>query len=75
MDVLFQLMKNLYKKCKLVHGDLSEYNLLWHNCRVYVIDVGQSVLIDQSNAMEFLHRDCNNIHRVRFHKNRLEISV
>ena len=33
----------VFGRCELVHGDLSEYNLLWYEDVVYVIDVGQSV--------------------------------
>lgn len=39
-----QIIKDLYNKCDLVHADLSEYNLIYFNGRVYVLDVGQSVL-------------------------------
>ena len=34
-------LRQLYLDAKLVHADLSEYNLLWWEKRVYVIDVGQ----------------------------------
>ena len=33
----------MYHECNLVHGDLSEYNLLWHENRPIIIDVSQSV--------------------------------
>lgn len=29
-----QMMQQLYQKCKLVHADLSEYNMLWHQGKV-----------------------------------------
>jgi RIO kinase 1 len=38
---------------------LSEYNLLYHDEKVFVIDVGQAVENDSPNALEFLRRDCH----------------
>jgi len=29
------MMKTLFHKCNLVHADLSEYNLLWHEDKVW----------------------------------------
>lgn len=54
-------MKILYDKANLVHADLSEYNILWHNELCYFIDVSQSVEPSHENAFYFLHRDCCNI--------------
>ena len=50
-----------YHKCKLVHGDLSEYNLLWFKSTLYFIDVSQSVEHDHPHAFEFLRKDCMNV--------------
>jgi len=52
------LVRNLYQKCRLVHADLSEYNLLYHNDEVFVIDVSQSVELDHPRAFDFLREDC-----------------
>mmetsp|Transcript_9371 Transcript_9371/g.27988 ORF Transcript_9371/g.27988 Transcript_9371/m.27988 type:complete len:571 (+) Transcript_9371:87-1799(+) len=55
------IMRHLYQRCKLVHGDLSEYNLLWHKSQVYVIDVSQSVETDHPSALDFLRKDASNV--------------
>ncbi|GAX12983.1 RIO kinase 1 [Fistulifera solaris] len=55
------IMRHLYQRCKLVHGDLSEYNLLWHNNQVYVIDVSQSVESDHPSALDFLRKDASTV--------------
>lgn len=55
------IMRHMYQRCKLVHGDLSEYNLLWHNNEIYVIDVSQSVEADHPSALDFLRKDASNV--------------
>ena len=52
------LVRTMYQKCRLVHADLSEYNLLVHDDQVYVIDVSQSVELDHPRAFDFLREDC-----------------
>ena len=51
----------IYHICQLVHGDLSEYNLLYHKGKAFVIDVSQSVEHDHPNALEFLRKDIHNL--------------
>ncbi|XP_066244976.1 serine/threonine-protein kinase RIO1 [Euwallacea similis] len=59
-DIVVIIWK-LYNKCKLVHADLSEFNMLYYNEEVYIIDVSQSVEHDHPHALEFLRKDCTNI--------------
>ncbi|XP_059089815.1 serine/threonine-protein kinase RIO1-like [Tigriopus californicus] len=54
-------IRKIYHVCKLVHGDLSEYNLLFHNGKAFVIDVSQSVEHDHPHALEFLRTDLKNV--------------
>lgn len=56
-----EVMWKLYNKCKLVHADLSEYNLLYLDDSIVVIDVSQSVEHDHPMSLEFLRKDCTNI--------------
>jgi RIO kinase 1 len=56
-------MRIMYKICRLVHGDLSEYNMLYWRKQVYIIDVSQSVELDHPRALDFLRVDCVNVTR------------
>ncbi|KAL9235834.1 hypothetical protein vseg_010568 [Gypsophila vaccaria] len=51
-------MRTMYQKCKLVHGDLSEYNILYYEGHLYIIDVSQAVDLDHPHALDFLREDC-----------------
>lgn len=54
-------MHRMYQDCNLVHGDLSEYNLLWHKNRAVIIDVSQSVEHAHPYANDFLRKDIFNV--------------
>ncbi len=60
---LLDSVKTLYKEAQLVHGDLSEYNVLVHDGEPVIIDVGQAVLIKHPLAEEMLERDVANVAR------------
>lgn len=53
------IVRRMYQRCKLVHADLSEYNLLYYKEEVWVIDVSQAVEHDHPMALDFLRRDCS----------------
>ena len=55
------MMWNIFNKSKLVHADLSEFNLLLHEGKIVCIDVSQSVEHDHPHALNFLRKDCTNI--------------
>lgn len=57
---LLGLMKRMYQVCKLVHADLSEYNILYHQKKLFIIDVSQSVEHDHPRSLEFLRMDIKN---------------
>jgi RIO kinase 1 len=66
-------MRTMYHKCKLVHADLSEYNILYYRGLAYIIDVSQAIEHDHPNAMEFLRMDCANITQFFGHRHGLAV--
>ncbi|KJR81466.1 RIO kinase 1 [Sporothrix schenckii 1099-18] len=58
---LLGLVRRLYQVCRLVHADLSEYNILYHAHTLYIIDVSQSVGHDHPQTYDFLRMDLHNI--------------
>lgn len=63
------IIRRLYQRCRLVHADLSEYNLLYMDGDVWVIDVSQAVEHDHPMALDFLRRDCSIINLFFENKN------
>ncbi len=65
-ELFYKIIENVRKlyKTKLVHADLSEYNILLFKDEPWLIDMGQSVLIDHPLANSYLERDLKNL--VRF---------
>ena len=59
-EVAREYVRRLYD-AGLVHGDLSEYNIIVHDSQLYVIDLGQAVTFHHPNSEEFLERDCRNV--------------
>jgi len=56
-------VRKAYKGARLVHGDLSEYNIMIWQGKHFIIDVSQAVKISHPHAMELLVRDLRNIRR------------
>lgn len=54
-------MRILYQTCHLVHADLSEYNVLYHDGKQWIIDVSQAVEHDHPRSLEFLRMDVKNV--------------
>ena len=51
----------MWKKARLVHGDLSCFNILNYNENPVFIDFSQTTDIKSQNAKELLIRDIKNI--------------
>ncbi|KAI3971218.1 hypothetical protein MKW92_006349 [Papaver armeniacum] len=58
---MIMVMRNLYQKCKLVHGDLSEYNVLFYEGNLHIIDVSRSVDLDDPFVLDVLREDCTHV--------------
>jgi RIO kinase 1 len=60
---LLVYMKRLYQKAELVHGDLSEYNLMTWKGKLIMFDMSQSVPTSHPLAQTLLNRDITNVNR------------
>ena len=60
---ILEYLTKLYERGRMVHADLSEYNILYFKKQPIIIDVSQAVLLDHPHAAVFLYRDIHNINR------------
>jgi RIO kinase 1 len=60
---LLLYVQRLYRKAKLVHGDLSEYNVMIWKRQPVIFDVSQAVNLEHPNSSQFLTRDIENLNR------------
>jgi RIO kinase 1 len=54
-------VKKMYRNAKLIHGDLSEYNVMIWKQNPIMFDLSQSINLDHPIGDQFLRRDINNI--------------
>jgi RIO kinase 1 len=72
-DKIIDQMAILYQKAKLVHADLSEYNIFkTKDGEIVLFDFGSAVDIEHPNSKQFLVRDIMNINKF-FEKRGLEV--
>ena len=64
----FQIIAKLYNSAKLIHADLSEFNVFKVGEERVLFDMGSAVLSSHPQAEEFLQRDISNM--VRFFRKR-----
>jgi len=60
-EKIVEYISVLYNRGKLVHADLSEFNILYSEGEPVIIDMGQSVTLDHPMARRFLERDIANV--------------
>lgn len=65
--LLIEMIRVLWQEAKLVHGDLSEYNILYGGGKPWLIDMGQAVTPDHPHSIIFLRRDLEQLNRFFSH--------
>lgn len=60
---LINFISSAFMDAKLVHCDLSHYNVMVYNSRTYVIDCSQGITRRHPACLEFLKRDIDNINK------------
>jgi len=71
-NLLLTYLERLYRKAELVHGDLSEYNIMMWKGKPVIFDVSQAVPTSHPMADFLLRRDLENLSRFF---NRLGVKV
>ncbi|WJI09249.1 serine protein kinase RIO [Methanobacterium sp. CWC-01] len=71
---IVDIVAKLYNDAKIVHGDLSSFNILIREDNPVIIDVSQAVVRDHPLALELLKRDIENLIR-DFKKLGINISI
>jgi RIO kinase 1 len=69
---VIEQIKTLYQKARLVHADLSEYNIFKTDRGIVLFDFGSAVDIQHPNSKQFLVRDVMNVNRF-FEKRGIEV--
>jgi len=62
-EILLNYLERLYRKADLVHGDLSEYNIMMWKGKPVIFDLAQAVPTSHPMAEFFLRRDLTNVNR------------
>lgn len=62
-DTLMTYLQRLYQKAELVHGDLSEYNIMVWRGRPVIFDVSQAVPLIHPMSDFLLRRDLTNFNK------------
>lgn len=60
---IIEYLSQLYQRAKLVHGDISEYNIMIRHESPVIFDMSQSVSIKHPLADTLLYRDIYNLNR------------
>jgi RIO kinase 1 len=60
-NTLLGYVRCMYRKARLVHADLSPYNVLVYGNEPVIIDVGQAVPVSHPMSFDFLKRDITTV--------------
>jgi RIO kinase 1 len=73
LSEILSYVKRIYLEAELVHGDLSEYNVMYWKGEPWIIDVSQAVPLNHPLALGMLRRDVENV--TSFFKKRFGVEV
>jgi RIO kinase 2 len=77
--VLLEILRNVkktYLKAKVIHGDLSEYNIILKpDMHMLIIDWPQFVGVDHPNGEQLLMRDIRNVLKYFDRRYRVKLKI